>query len=190
MSDGNEGNRHKHRRGQCKWEAETGNLPYWEIKAKTALQALYQHKHWPLLSPEARYESELGVKGGLLNEASGDKKAQWMIQSQWSECVRCAVLACEAALNRTSPRTGRTDNGIDNRGPGPGDAKQSLDSGLPQASTKLKDERTQPCPKKPSVPKEFHREDQTLGSLHPMMNLMGVPWEERLLGLQRIVLSR
>ena len=149
VNDGNESNRRKQLRGRRKWEAKTGNLPYWEIKAKTALQVLYQHEHWPMLSPEARYESELGVKGALLDEASGDKKAQWMIQNMWSECVCCAVLACEAEMNQTSPRTGRTKNGKDSRDPESGDAKQSLDSGRSQTSTKLKAKWTLPCPKEP-----------------------------------------
>ena len=37
-SDGNSSNHRKPLWGQRKWEAKTGNLPYWEVKAITALK--------------------------------------------------------------------------------------------------------------------------------------------------------
>ena len=49
VNNSSEGNHHNLLRSQLKWDAETGNLPYWEIKVKR-LKALYQHEHWPLLS--------------------------------------------------------------------------------------------------------------------------------------------
>ena len=72
----------KQLRNRHKWKSDSGGLPYWEIKAKTALLALYRTEHWPMLSTVAKYESELAVQGKLLDEVSSVRQAHGMVHCQ------------------------------------------------------------------------------------------------------------
>ena len=70
----------KQLRVQRKWELDIGHIC--EIKAKTALLAFYQIEHWPMLSTVAKYESELAVKGKLLEEVFSVRQAHGMVHCQ------------------------------------------------------------------------------------------------------------